>query len=168
MNKLLRENLKSKDIEVNKLNNSLSSLKEQYELKNNELSEQLNELKANTELKESEYSKKIAKANKIVENYKSITNKAVDKYINLQADILGITPKEIKNRLSENYSFNEIDEVCESLRDYKINLTKLPFKATLNENTTFKVTPSKKESILPRQDVFGDEIDQQLINLAGI
>ncbi len=167
MNKLLRENLKNKDNEFLNLKNDFNSLKEDYEVKNTELVEQVNDLKANAELKENEYSQKLTKANKLVENYKSITNKAVNRYIDLQADILGVTSKEIKNKLSESYTFDDIDEVCESLREYKINLTKLPFKTSLNENTSIRVTPSKKESILP-VDTFGDEIDQQLINLAGI
>ena len=82
--------------------------------------------------------------------------------------MLGITKNEIKNRLSESYSFDEIDAVCEDLKEYKLNISKLPFRTTnLNENIQMKITPSKNETILPANS-FGDEVDEQLMNLAGL
>ena len=35
---------------------------------------------------------------------------------------LGISTNEIRNRLNENYSFDDIDAVCEKLRSYNIEV----------------------------------------------
>jgi len=53
----------------------------------------------------------------------------VDKYIESKAVSLGISANEIKNRLSETYTFTDIDNICEDLRKYKINLNNLPFSS---------------------------------------
>ena len=37
---------------------------------------------------------------------------------------------EIKNKLPEKFSFGEIDTICEELRDYKLNVSKLPFSTS--------------------------------------
>ena len=58
---------------------------------------------------------------------------SVDRYIKSQAVRLGVSVNEIKNRLNESYTFDDIDEVCESLQSYKLNMSKLPF-ASLKEN----------------------------------
>ena len=82
--------------------------------------------------------------------------------------MLGISSQEIKNKLSESYTFDEIDSICDNLREYKVNISKLPFGSMkLNENIQLKATPSKNESILPA-DTFGDEVDDQLRSLAGL
>jgi hypothetical protein len=51
----------------------------------------------------------LSKANELVEKYKGVATKAVNKYIELQAVKIGISPDKIKQKLSENYSFNDID-----------------------------------------------------------
>jgi len=48
--------------------------------------------------------------------------------------MLGVGPNEIKNRLDENYSFEDIDEVCESLKAYKLNIESLPYNISTNKN----------------------------------
>ena len=120
------------------------------------------------ELKNKEYSQRLSKANTLVEKYKSIANKAVDRYIESKALMLGVSKQEIKNKLSESYTFDEIDSICESLKEYKLSMNNLPFRTLkLNENIQVKATPSKNENILPA-DNFGDEVDEQLMNLAGL
>ena len=92
----------------------------------------------------SNYSKKIEHANNLVEKYKKIANKAVDKYIDSQAIKLGVSINEIKNKLPESYSFTDIDTICENLSQYKLNVSKLPFgsSSTLNENVKLAAKPS--------------------------
>ena len=79
--------------------------------------------------------------------------------------MLGVVPQEIKNKLPENYSFEDIDKVCEELSDYKLNLSKLPIN--LSSNTKIKVKESK-ESIGPMVQNDADELDESLLILAGL
>ena len=158
-----------KEAKISQLTEDVNSLKTTQKSTEHRLNEELSDLKNTLDMKTSEYSKKLSKANKLVENYKSVANKAVDKYIESQARMLGISKQEIKNKLSESYSFDEIDSVCEELREYKLSISKLPFRtSSLNENMKFRATPSKNESILPADEFMADEVDDQLKNLAGL
>lgn len=154
---------------VEQLKQNISGNEKRNTLLKENLNRNIADLENNLEIKQKEYSKKLSNANKLVENYKGIANKAVDKYIELQARMLGINFNEIKNKLSENYSFNEIDSVCEELRKYKLNISNLPFKtgSTLNEEMKIKPISNHKESILPATDS-SDEVDDQLRALAGL
>lgn len=164
----LAEKYDNNEKHTQKLQERLNALKAQSSEKERILTENIADLKNTIEVKNKEYSQKLSKANKLVENYKSIANKAVDKYIDSQARILGVKKEEIKNRLPESYTFDDIDTVCEDLREYKLNINKLPFRTmNLNENIQIKATPSKNETILPANN-FGDEVDEQLMNLAGL
>lgn len=122
----------------------LSTLKEDYAI----LSRDLNQTKE-------QFSKKFEKQNQLLEKYQKITKNAVDRYINMQATNLGVKPVEIKNRLSESFTFNDIDSVCEDLRDYKLNVSKLPFNTSnqLNESIEVKVNNVNRNSLLPRNEV---------------
>ena len=122
----------------------LSTLKEDYDI----LSRDLNQTKE-------QFSKKFEKQNQLLEKYQKITKNAVDRYINMQAINLGVKPIEIKNRLSESFTFNDIDSVCEDLRDYKLNVSKLPFNTSnqLNEGIEVKVNNVNRNSLLPRNEV---------------
>lgn len=167
-NKVLNEKYSTEQSQVTRLSHKLSSLTESYENEKKQLNENIADLRNTIEIKNKEYSQKLQKSNTLVEKYKKIASKAVDKYIDSQALMLGITKNEIKNRLSESYSFDEIDAVCEDLKEYKLNISKLPFRTTnLNKNIQMKITPSKNETILPANS-FGDEVDEQLMNLAGL
>ena len=130
------------------------------------LTENIEELKKDSAIKHSEYTKKLTKANQLVERYKKIANDSVSRYIESQANRLGISKNEIKNRLSEGFSFDDIDQVCEELQAYKLNISKLPFDISKTKNVRMKVTESK-EPIKP-VNRFSDEIDDQLRSLAGL
>ena len=60
--------------------------------------------------------------------------------------------------------------MCDSLREYRLNISKLPFNTTsLKENVQIKATPSDKEFILPADNSrYEDEVDDQLRSLAGL
>jgi hypothetical protein len=130
------------------------------------LTENIEELKKDSAIKHSEYTKKLSKANQLVERYKKMANDSVIRYIDSQAIRLGVTSNEIKNRLSEGFSFDDIDMVCEELQAYKLNISKLPFDISKTKNVRMKVTESK-EPIKPANR-FSDEIDDQLKSLAGL
>jgi hypothetical protein len=132
--------------ELSKKDSEISSLKEELDIKN------------------SQYAKKLKSCNSLVEKFKSTANEAVDRYIKMRATTLGVTTNEIKNRLSENFNLDEVDEVCESLRSFKRNMSKLPFSLTesLPANSKIAVQDDKAAHITANPD---DVIDKSLLNL---
>ena len=128
------------------------------------LTEELQESKKDSQIVRSQASAKIAQANTLTEKYKSIAKTAVDRYISLQAKRLGVSVEEIRNRLNENYSFNDIDSVCETLQNYKLTVNALPFNVTSKKPVKMTIKESK-ETIAPvnnDDNRFDDEIDSTL------
>jgi hypothetical protein len=129
------------------------------------LTEELETLKKDSELKANHYSQKLSNANKLVEKYKLIANKAIDKYIESEALKLGVKKEEIKNKLPQTYTFKDIDSICEELRSYKLSISRLPFNVA--EGMKMKATQSTKETILPANRI-DDEVDNSLMEMAGL
>lgn len=146
-------------------NNALKEELNTYKDEIRKLTEAVEDLKKDIQLKKSNYSKKLEESNKLVEKYKNVTKNVVDRYIASQARRLGASVNEIKNRLPESYSLDDIDKVCEDFRDYKLNISKLPFSAMkLNEDITFKAKPSTND-LIPENINEDDEVDEQLMSL---
>lgn len=165
----LKESVSNKDTTINTLNEQVDSLKAQLKKEqessrqeNRKLTEELSALKTDSAVKNSEYAKKLQNANKLVEKYRDVAKASIERYISAKAITLGVSSNEIKNRLSESYNFNDIDSVCESLRNYKMNMSKLPFNINGNsvQRVAMKEDPSTKRFTNP-----DDEIDDSLINL---
>ena len=159
----LNESLDSSESKYSKLEENFNAYKKDSQSKISSLNESLEELKQDSAIKSKEYSQKLSKANKLVEHYKGVAKAAVDKYIDSKAKMLGVSTSEIKNRLNENYSFSDIDKVCEDLRAYKLNISNLPFGVSTQSKPKVKITESK-EPIKPRGS-YDDTIDDQLLNL---
>lgn len=172
--KTLTEDVTSKSTEVTRLTEELKTLKKSQqslqEAFNREkaiLTEQLQEAKRDAQIVRSQATAQSEKSKKLVEKYQSIARTAVDKYIDSQAVRLGISSKDIKSKLTENYSFNDIDRVCESLRTYKLNINSLPFNVTPNgKSVRMAVTeaPTKSNRIHNEGSMFDDTIDETLLN----
>ena len=169
----LNESIASKDSRIVELEKQVQSLNESIKtinVQNNKaketLTENIEELKKDSAIKHSEYTKKLTKANQLVERYKKVANESISRYIESQASRLGVSKNEIKNRLSEGFSFEDIDAVCEELQAYKLNISKLPFDISKTKNVRMQVTESK-EPIKPVSR-FEDDIDDQLMSLAGL
>ena len=80
---------------------------------------------------------------------------------------LGVKPREIENKLSENYSFDDIDRVCEDLKTYKLNMSKLPFD--VSSGRQYKMTVKESiEPIIPNNAKVDDDVDDSLLGLAGM
>ena len=79
--------------------------------------------------------------------------------------MLGVSTNEIKNRLNESYTIDDIDKICEELQSYALNISKLPF--SVDRKVRVKVTESKKEFLRPGSDM-DDEIDDSLLTLANL
>ena len=131
---ILKENLTNKETQLTRatkkvefLTEELKNVRSNFEHEKKSLTESYETLKKDYSLKQSEYSTKISNANKLVEQYRNTAKKAVDKYIESKSVVLGIDSREVKNKLPENYSFNDIDNLCEELSNYSLQINNLPF-----------------------------------------
>lgn len=146
----LTESVGAKDTQIKKLQESIKTQRATFDKQvadmkkhTEKLSESLQDAKKDSQIIKSEANAKITKCNQLVEKYKNIAKTAVDKYIESKAITLGISNTEIKKRLSENYSFNDIDRVCEELQRYKLNMRALPFDINAKNKIKMKVNESK-------------------------
>lgn len=158
----LQESLDKKIKSVKSLTEQLNKMSKDNQSMESELSE-LKESYAGldkdyTQMKE-QFDSKFERQNKLLEKYQKITKNSVDRYINLQATNLGVKPSEIKNKLPEKFSFNDVDSICEELRDYKLNVSRLPFSTgrnKLNEGVSMRVNNLSK-GLIPTNEV--DELN---------
>ena len=152
--KTLTENVKKLSEEKQIQENELVSLREDYDVLTRDLAQT-----------KEQFSKKFEKQNKLLEKYQKITKNAIERYINMQATNLGVKPVEIKNRLSESFTFKDIDSVCEDLREYKLNVSKLPFNADrrLSEDMNIRARNVGLSDIIPRNDA--DELTEYDLKL---
>lgn len=165
--KSLNESVSLKETRIKELEENAKTAQASSDRELDALKENLEEVKKNSAIKSKEYAEKLARANSLVEHYRKTAKTAVTRYIESKAKMLGISPNEITNRLSENYSFSEIDKLCESLQEYRLNLSKLPVNVGNplgSSPVKMKVTESK-EPIKPTSR-FNDEVDDWLQKLA--
>ena len=170
INRKLTENVNCREMDIKSLNESLEAEKarlnesvEDLKKQNAKLNESLQDAKKDSQIIKSEANAKITKCNQLTEKYKSIAKTAVDRYIECKATTLGISITEIKNRLNENYSFNDIEKVCEDLQRYKLNMRALPFDINSKNKLKMRVNESKKiiDPVISDPGV-DDEIDETL------
>lgn len=164
----LQESVSKKDLEIIKLNEDMTSLRVQNSetsKKIKTLNESIEELKKTSEADTKEITGKLTKTEKLMESYKRITNDTVRRYIESKATMLGVSSNEIRNRLGESYTIDDIDKVCESLKSYALNISKLPF--SVDRKVKVKVTESKNDLLRPDSGM-DDEIDDSLITLAKL
>ena len=68
--------------------------------------------------------------------------------------------------MRENYSFSDIDKVCEELQQYKLNMKSLPFDiSTVKKPVSMTIKESKepiKRGDIVDGDLFDDGIDDML------
>lgn len=160
----------NKDAEISSLKeslmesqNTLRRLDKEHERTVKDLETTISSLKEEAEIKGRQYAKKLGNANKLVESYKNTTNEAVNRYIQFRATTLGVTANEVKNRLGANFTLDDVDKVCESLRSYKKNLSKLPFNIT--ENLGNAKMAIKEDNTTKRFSNPDDVVDESLMNL---
>lgn len=168
---MLSEGLSGKDRQIKSLQEQVTTLNEAHskkcaelEAKATRLNEELQESKKDSQIVRSQASAKIAQATQLTEKYKSIAKTAVDRYISSQAKRLGVSAEDIRSRLNENYSFNDIDNVCETLQNYKLTVNALPFNVASKKPVKMTIKESK-ETITPVNNDdsrFDDEIDSTL------
>lgn len=160
----LTESISKKDDEIRVLNENFDEIKSKYESQIKTLNESIEALKSDSEIKEKDYCEKLTREEKLVEKYRGTLKSVVNRYIESKATALGISAQEIKNKLSENYTIDEIDSICESLQSYALNISKLPI--SFDRKVKVKVHESTNESLNPKQDI--EDVDDSLYALAGI
>lgn len=164
---VLRESIESRDNKIAAMQKQLAELKDKTFASNknvNALNEQLETAQKDARQIKEKYSKKLEEKDVIIEKYKKIAKTAVDNYINSRATTLGISPNEIKNRLPESYSFKDINDVCDDLREYNINMNSLPFSTNkLNESVNVSVKNIDNRVLVNNPD---DDISETDIKLA--
>lgn len=168
----LSESLTGKDSEIRTLQSTIKALREDCAKKSSDaeserkrLAEELAESKKDSQIIRNQASAKVVQAQKLTEKYKLIAKTAVDRYIKSQALRLGVQPEAIKSKLNENYSFNDIDSVCESLKNYKLTVNSLPFNVGKDRPVRMTIRESR-EVIRPvnNDDRIDDEVDTTLSN----
>ena len=167
----LNENLSNKETQLKRatqrvgiLSEELDAAKARFESEKQTLVESYESLKKDYTIKQSEYTTKLSNANKLVEQYRGTAKKAVDKYIDSKSVTLGIDPRDVKNKLPENYSFSDIDNLCEELSNYSLQINGLPFN--LKSVRKVSITESKKLPGTKSNINDGDEIDDSLLRVA--
>ena len=153
----------------NELNENLTNLKTSYEKQIQTLNEQISSSKTENEKQISTLTENLNKANSLKESYKKLANKTVNKYIEVKANIIGQTPADIKRKLGESYTLEDVDQVCEDLKAYSLNVSKLPFEVT--KKVGVRVTESTNTRMMnnttKKSAIYDDEVSDTLIRLAN-
>ena len=127
------------------------------------MSKEIEEIKSVSSLQEKENNEKLAKLNTLVEAYKKVANGTMKRYIESKATMYGISFKDIRDRLPDSYTADDVDKICESLRTYNVNMNRLP----INVKPRLRFTESKNDALRVNLNP-ADEIDDDLIELAKL
>lgn len=157
---ILNESVTAKNNELKTLNEALTNSKQEV----SKLTEELSKVKANSDNKINELTQDLAKSTSLKEAYLKLANTAVNKYIDIKARMIGLTSKDIKRRLGESYNIQDVDQVCEDLKAYQLNVNKLPF--SIDRKVGIKVNEHVQPKSINRFE--DDDVDESLIKLAKI
>ena len=155
--KSLRENISNNKNDLLKLKESLLLEKKSHKDEVTSLTEKLEKTKKEYDLKLNESNSKLAKSTKLVEKYKNFVNTTVDRYIESKAIMLGVSSNEIKNRLDESYTLDDVDRICEDLQNYNLRMSRLPFNVSKGTKVAIQQTqrPQVQKSSIDDDDVSG-------------
>lgn len=149
-NTALNESINKAASEKAKLTQKIFDMQSEMQETEKKLNEQLSARKAEVE-----------KKTKIALSYKAKFESVVNKYIDTKASMLGIQSSEIRNRLTEQFSLEDVDKVCEEFLS-NTRAAKLPF---VGRNSGAVMTESKgnqKFAISKNDDLY------DLYELAGL
>lgn len=160
------ESLSKKDTQIAQLNENLNADKKKYQEKLNSLTEKLNASIEDSNAQIKSLNEKLAKANATSTNYKNLANKTINKYIDVKADMLGLTARDIKRKLGESYTLEDVDEVCEDLKSYQLNVSKLPFG--IDKGMGIKgIRVNESAAVKANRDIDDDD-DTLVYKIAGL
>jgi len=175
-NKVLKEQLNLKDTEIKDLKQKVEnhiSLTESVNAEKatvKDLTEKLAKVQAEAEetekslTEELEASKKKAQdRTNLAKSYKAKYDAVVERYVANKAKMLGVRPQDITSKLVENYSLDDIDNVCNEL----LNESRPQF-GLVGGNPRVRVNESVKSEKKVIDPDNGYEIDDDLLILAGL
>lgn len=176
--KLLNEQLEQKNSKINDLQSKiekqtrLTESRNTNEAKIKALTEKLVTVQTEAERSEETFKTKLEESRaatqknaKIAKAYKAKYDAVLERYIASKANMLGVRTTDITSRLAENYTLDDIDQVCEGLLDmgrpaFGLGLGKPKVKITESKET--------KKVNKPIDPNNGYEIDDDLLILAGL
>ena len=169
--KLLDEMIEQRDNTISENEGTikrLEKLAESLKTQRDDAVSSKEEIKKDATIKRTEYTSKISKLTEQVEKYKKVATIAVDKYISTQAKYLGVNSEDIKRRLPENYSFADIDRICEGYRKTGVDSTpQIPFpKREQKSKVSVQMTETLKSG--KQMQIVDDIVDDDLLGVAGI
>ena len=84
-------------------------------------------------------------------------------YLNTKAEMYGLSSKEVQSKLNESYSLKDIDKVCKSISDQKLNLNNMSIKFNNPQVKSFK---AGEDNFITRNIINNDdEVTSTLLNL---
>lgn len=150
----LKESIESNKATERRLNEEVSRLTRKSE-----------DLEAKLESQTTVYTNKLKERTDLAKSYKARFIETLNKYIKSKADMLGVAPSEITNRLNENYTLADVDAVCDQILDSTVNFSRLPFSGRAKTSARISESVSKSNRIDPE---YGYDIDDSLLELAGL
>ena len=165
----LNESINAKNDELRALNESVENLKTKYENKFKQLREQVIKESAEAEKKATQLNESLSKATALKESYKKLANQAMNMLIEERATQLGLTSQDIKRKLGASYTISDVNTVCEELKRYQLNISKLPFnvdrKVNVRVNEGISKAAVNRAASSQGED---DDVDDSLIRLANL
>lgn len=159
----LTESINKRDNEIKLLKENADNMKSEYEKQLSELNEKYNTLSNNSK----DIEVRMKKMTSLKDGYKKLAFNTVNRYIESKAAMIGVKPQEIKNKLSKSYTVDEIDQVCESLQEYNLNMSRLPIELQRNNIRKISFKESKNDN-LRVQSQYDDTVDDELLSLAKL
>jgi len=167
--KTLTESVNVKQKELETLNESVENLKKDYEAKFKELREQVINENAEAEKKATQLTESLSKANTLKESYKKLANEAMNMLIEERATQLGLTSQDIKRKLGASYTIADVNTVCEELKRYQLNVSKLPF--SIDRKVGVRVNEAVSRAAINKaasKEFEDDEVDDSLMRMANL
>ena len=165
----LNESVSAKEKELATLNESVDNLKKDYEAKFKQLREQVVNESAEAKKKESQLNESLTKANALKESYKKLANEAMNMLIEERATQLGLTSQDIKRKLGASYTIADVNTVCEELKRYQLNVSKLPF--SIDRKVGVRVNEAVSKSAINKaasKEFEDDDVDDGLMRMANL
>jgi chromosome segregation ATPase len=174
----LKEQLSVKDLKITDLQTKIKSHTNLTESANADkakvktLTEKLIAIQTEAEKSEEALRTKLSESRKaaqtnanIAKRYKERCTALTERYIAMKANMLGVRSTDITSRLAENYTLDDIDQVCDNLLDmgrpaFGLGLGKPKITITESKVTAKQVSPVSLDQ--------GYEIDDDLLILAGL
>lgn len=167
-NRRLQEELTTLRRSKQELEAKLAEREASMESDRSALTEQFEGAKKDYAIKLKSLQEKLAAAQKDAGRYKKAAQQVMESYIASQALAAGVPQEDIKSRLGQKYTFEDVDRVCGELREQYFNMSRLPF-AVGKKKVGVVVTESLPQvQKADEPEVSDDCVDDDLLRLAKL